>query len=197
MNRRTYIKNTALLLGYTVSATALAGLMASCQQEAKLTWQPVFLNNKQANLLAEITETICPKTKTPGAKELGVPQFIDKMLKELLTKKDQEAFVSGLEELDTRCEKSQGKSFLECTQTQREAFLTMLDKESPKFPPNMWGIVLIEKPEPVTFFRKVKSMTLMAYFTSEKIGKEVLAYKPIPGPYLACVPYHGEVIAYE
>jgi hypothetical protein len=197
MNRRTYIQNTALMLGYVVSASAVSDLLIACQKEVSLNWKPVFLTNTQADLLAEITETICPKTKTPGAKELAVPQFIDKMLKELLTEKDQQAFLKGLEELNEKCEKNYGKPFVACQKSQKEEFLTLLDKESPKFPPNMWGIVLVEKPKPITFFRKIKSMTLMAYFTSEKIGKEVLAYNPIPGQYLGCVAYTGQVLDYE
>ena len=32
----------------------------------------------------------------------------------------------------------------------------------------------------------------MAYFTSEKIGKEVLVYDPVPGKYIAALPYKGE-----
>lgn len=191
MNRREYIKNTALFLGYAVSASAVSDLLISCQNEAKLAWKPVFLNNNQANTIAEMAETILPKTATPGAKDLGVPQFIDKMLKELLTEADQKEFVEGIESLDKRCEKDYGKVFVACEQKQKEEVLTKLDKESAKFPPSLWGIVLIEKPDPITFFRKMKSLTLMGYFTSEKVGKEILRYDPVPGTYIGCMPLNG------
>lgn len=188
MNRREYIKNTTLLLGYAVSAGAVSELLTSCQKEAQLAWKPVFLTNNQANTIAEVAETILPKTATPGAKELGVPQFIDRMLKELLNEADQKEFVEGIEKLDNRCEQDYSKPFVECTQEQREEILTTLDKEAAKFPPSLWGIVLVEKPDPITFFRRMKSLTLMGYFTSEKIGKEVLAYDPVPGQYIGCMP---------
>ncbi len=191
MNRREYIKNTALFLGYAVSASAVSDLLVSCQNEAKLAWKPVFLNNNQANTIAEMAETILPKTATPGAKDLGVPQFIDKMLKELLTEADQKEFVEGIESLDKRCEKDYGKVFVACEQKQKEEVLTKLDKESAKFPPSLWGIVLVEKPDPITFFRKMKSLTLMGYFTSEKVGKEILRYDPVPGTYIGCMPLNG------
>nr|WP_290932663.1 gluconate 2-dehydrogenase subunit 3 family protein [Haliscomenobacter sp.] len=85
MNRRELLKSSGLFVGYAVSSATLTSLFISCQAEAKvnLDWNPVFLSKEQANTLAEITETILPKTKTPGAKELAVPQFIDKMLKEV------------------------------------------------------------------------------------------------------------------
>ena len=192
MNRREYIKNTALLLGYSVSVGAMSDLLISCKKDAKLTWKPVFLSNNQANTMAEVAETILPKTSTPGAKDLGVPQFIDKMLKELLTEKDQKEFVAGIESLDERCNNDYGKAFAECEQKQKEEILTKLDKEAAKFPPNLWGIVLDPKPAPITFFRRMKSLTLMGYFTSEKIAKEVLVYDPVPGTYIGCMPYNGQ-----
>jgi Gluconate 2-dehydrogenase subunit 3 len=188
MNRREYIKQTTLMLGYMVSVGSVSDLLIQSRKEATLPWKPVFLNASQAATIAEVAETICPETTTPGAKALGVPQFIDKMLKDLLSEKDQKEFLDGIEKLDARCATDYGKPFIGCSHTQREEILTKLDHESPKFPPNMWGIVLVEKPVTITFFRKMKSLTLMGYFTSEKIGKEVLGYDPIPGKYIGCIP---------
>ena len=37
-----------------------------------------------------------------------------------------------------------------------------------------------------SFFAKMKELTLTGYFTSEKVGKEVLNYDPIPGDYKGC-----------
>lgn len=188
MNRREVLKNTTLFLGYSLSAGALSELFIACHKEAQLNWQPVFLTNNQANLIAEITETILPKTETPGAKELGVPQFIDKMLKEMLSEADQKAFVEDLEKFDKTCEEANKKSFIECNQQEREAFLLKADKEAGKLPPSAWGITLVAKPDPVAFFRRVKSLTLLGYYTSEKVGKEILSYDPIPGEFIACMP---------
>lgn len=187
MNRREILKSSALFLGYAVSTTALSQTFLACTQDAKLAWKPVFLTNNQAASIAEITETILPKTKTPGAKELGVPQFVDKMLQDLLSQEEQKDFVAGLEKLEEECKKTHGKSFVECTPQQREAFLTQLDKEAEALPPSVWGIRLAP-PSPTPFFRRLKELTLLGYFTSQKIGKEVLGYDPIPGAYIACMP---------
>ncbi|MBB6002663.1 gluconate 2-dehydrogenase subunit 3 family protein [Arcicella rosea] len=188
MNRREVLKNTTLFLGYSLSAGALSELFIACQKEAQLNWQPVFLSNNQANLIAEIAETILPKTETPGAKELGVPQFIDKMLKEMLSEADQKAFVEDLEKFDETCEEANKKPFIECNEQEREAFLLKADKEAGKLPPSAWGITLVAKPDPVAFFRRVKSLTLLGYYTSEKVGKEILSYDPVPGAFIACMP---------
>lgn len=191
MNRRDALKNATLFLGYSVSATALTETFIACAKEAHLDWKPLFLTNNQANTVAEITETILPKTATPGAKELGVPQFVDKMLHDLLSKEDQTDFLAGLKALDKRSEADNGKLFVDATPAQREALLLALDKEAAPFPPSLWGITLKPSGPPV-FFRRLKSLTLLGYYTSEKVGKTILAYDPVPGPFIACMPFNGQ-----
>lgn len=191
MKRRDALKHTALLFGYAVTAGALTETFIACKNEARtvnLAWKPEFLSANQANTLAEMTETILPRTATPGAKDIGVPQFIDKVLKKLLSEADQKDFVAGLDKLEETCKSTNGKYFDECSKEQREALLLKMDKEAAKFPPSMWGITLVEKPDPITFYRRLKGLTLMAYFTSEKVNKELLVYDPVPGQYIACMP---------
>jgi hypothetical protein len=189
MNRRDVLKTTALAIGYAISSSALADVFISCKSEAKvnLSWKPVFLSEKQANTISEITETILPKTQTPGAKEIGVPQFIDKMLKDLLSPEDQKSFLADLEKMDDSCKSTYGKSFVECTPQQREEFLLKLDKEAAKSPPSVWGITLAA-PSPTPFYRRLKSLTLFGYFTSQEIGEKHLNFDPVPGPFQGCIP---------
>jgi len=40
----------------------------------------------------------------------------------------------------------------------------------------------------VPFFKMLKDLTYEGYFTSEKVGKEVLRFDPIPGSYQGCIP---------
>jgi Gluconate 2-dehydrogenase subunit 3 len=194
MNRREYLKNSALFIGYAVSASALSETFIACKSERKvnLDWKPTFLTQNQAKTLGEMTETILPKTATPGAKEIGVPQFIDSVLKKLLSPGEQEDFKKGLEALEETCQNENGKYFDECTQAQREALLLKMDKAAGKLPPSAWGITLVKNPDPVVFFRRLKALTITAYFTSEKIGKEVLVYDQIPGAFIGCMPLNGQ-----
>lgn len=190
MNRRDAIKTSALFLGYAVSSATLSSLFIRCQAGVKLDWKPVFLTPAQAQSVAEVAETILPKTSTPGAKELGVPQFIDLMLKESLAPEEQQDFLAGLKKLEADCESANGKSFLECSQEQREAFLLKLDREAGKLPPSVWGITLAP-PSPVAFFRRLKSLTMLGYFTSKQVGSEILSYEPNPMGFQACIPLNG------
>jgi hypothetical protein len=190
MQRRDALKHTALFFGYAVSVSALSETFVACSSQASLGWKPEFLTDNQATTIAEITETILPKTKTPGAKELGVPQFVDKMLNDLLSETEQKDFLAGLDTFDKACEVATGKSFVDCTEKQRQDFLLQQDKEAAKLPPSVWGIRLAA-PGPTAFFRRLKELTLLGYFTSEKVGKTLLGYDPIPGHYIACMPLTG------
>src|SRR5690349_20576208 len=84
MNRRQVLQRVAYLMGGAISAPAVLGLLNGCspKQEA-LSWQPVFFSKVQAALVAEVADIIIPRTSTPGAKDVGVPGFIDTMLKDV------------------------------------------------------------------------------------------------------------------
>ena len=192
MNRRTYLKNSSALLGLTFANHSIAKFLKTWDDAKVLEWKPILFTDFQAQMVAEIAETICPKTSTPGAKELAVPQFIELMVKDVMSPNDQKVFLEGIQEVDEKSKNQFGKPFLALDKSQKESMLIALDKESPNFPPTMWGIVLVEKPDPITFFRRIKSLTLTGYFTSEKIGKEVLAYDPIPGKFVPCMPLNGQ-----
>jgi Gluconate 2-dehydrogenase subunit 3 len=190
MNRRDAIKTSTLFLGYTVTAGALAQIFTACQNEPKAGATTVggFFNAEQMGLLGEITETILPKTNTPGAKEMNVPAFIDQSAKTVMTAEEQKQWVAGLKKLDDDCKAKTGKSFVKCSPEERSAYLLEIDKAAGAYPPSVWGITLVANPEPVGFFRHVKSLTLFGYFTSQKIYTEVLRYDPVPGAYLGCIP---------
>lgn len=189
MNRRDAIISSGWLAGYALTSASLSTLFLSCQAEVKLDWQPVFLPKKEAHTLAEVTETILPKTSTPGAKELGVPQFIDKVLKDVLGEDDQKKLLEGLKQIEAEAKEKHGKSFAECSVEERQAILLALDEAAAKQPgvPSVWGITL-GVPPPTPFFRQLKSLTLLGYYTAEEVGKNILRYDPVPGDYVACMP---------
>src|SRR5882724_78506 len=105
MNRREAIQKTALALGYAISAPALAAVLNGCKPSPELNYEPIFFTEDQTNVLAEITEILLPRTTTPGAKDAGVPSFIDILIKEVYPKKDQDAFLKELTAFDDEAKK--------------------------------------------------------------------------------------------
>ncbi len=187
MNRREAFKNTALLLGVTLSGSTLTALMQSCQKQSRVDWQPKFFTPEQAAVVSEICETILPKTETPGAKDLKVDIFVDLMINETLGEADQKHVREGYEKFVATCDEMFGKSFTKLSEEERKEVLTRVEKESNTFNPSVWGSPLGEQ-APVDFYRRVKQFTLVGYYTSEYIGKNVLVYDPIPGEQKGCIP---------
>src|SRR6478736_4334968 len=105
MNRREALQRTAMMLGYAVSAPALAGVLNGCKASPELAFKPTFFSEDQALSIEILSEIIIPKTTTPGAKDAGVPGFIDQMLKEVYSKEDQDKFLKGLTEFDNDAKK--------------------------------------------------------------------------------------------
>jgi hypothetical protein len=194
MNRRQAIHRTALALGYAISAPALAGVLKGCKPVPELAYTPVFFTEAQARTIAEMTELIIPKTSTPGAKDAGVPAFIDSMLHEVYAKRDQDSFLEGLTAFDADAQESYGETFGECKPEEQLALFkkhhdAAIASAGSGGPTGWWNTKQgADKP----FVLKLKELTLLGFFTSEPGATEVLQYNQVPGPYKGCVPL-GEV----
>jgi gluconate 2-dehydrogenase gamma chain len=181
MNRREAIQRTSLLLGYAVSAPALMGLFQGCKAAPELTYTPSFFTKEQAETVSELAELIIPKTDTPGAKETGVPAFIDAILKECYSAEDQQRFLTGLAEFEADAQKTYGDTFVYLKpEQQTEVYKKFHDPaaaEAKKSPSN-----------PKPFALMLKELTLLGFFTSEPGATQVLQYEAVPGRYHGCVP---------
>lgn len=187
MKRREAIKNTALLGGSTVLASALMSLLQSCQEESRLGWEPKFLTNAQAKMVASLVDTILPKTSTPGGLDVKVDMFLDLAFAKMYDEKGQEKLRLELNAFDQEAKDQFGKVFADLSEEQKKEFLMEKERSSPKFGYGVWGAGVGEQ-KPVGFYRSLKSMMIMAYCTSEEIGKNVLKYEPVPGEFIGCMP---------
>jgi len=188
MNRRDALKNTLLAMGYSLTVPSLISIFNSCSSNNSITWKPLFLSGEQATVIAELAETILPKTETPGAKDLNIDRFIDKMLHQVFSPEEQQLFIKGLADFEKQSKELNGKTFADSSPEERKKLLTKMEQETEKTPPSVWGINLKKDAGPLPFYRQAKSLTLLGYFTSQEIGKKVLVYDPVPGPFVADVP---------
>ncbi|NRB49192.1 MAG: gluconate 2-dehydrogenase subunit 3 family protein [Saprospiraceae bacterium] len=179
MDRREAIKRTSLLLGGAISSSAMAGLLSGCQASPSVDWSPVFLEQEQARMVESIADCILPATETPGALDVGVPAFIDLMLKDAYSAEEQNRFLTGLSSLEASSQEKYEKGFLYCSNEDQTALLTTLEKEAASAP---------------SFIRMAKELTLLGYFTSEPIMSNVLNYNPVPGKYEGCVDATAETV---
>jgi hypothetical protein len=185
IDRREALRRTALLLGGVVSAPTLAGMLAGCEASGhEVGGTPRALTVDQSDLVATIAEHILPETDTPGAKSAGVHRFIDTMLAEYYSPAARTHFVDGLKDVDARAQRAGAKSFTRARPEQQVAILTELDGEAYR----QGARPASKGPEAVPFFRTMKELTLLGYYTSEVGATKELQYNPVPGRFEGCVP---------
>jgi gluconate 2-dehydrogenase gamma chain len=174
-----------MLMGGALSAPAIMGVLNGCTAKPAIDWKPEFLSAEQGSVITRLADIIIPATDTPGAKEVGVPGFIDKMLKDCYSKEEQQRFLDGLKEFDERADKEMGDPFSELNEDDQTSFVHSAHKDAvEKFSSSRYARPAIPKP----FMLVVKELTLLGYFTSEVGATKVLQYEAVPGAYKGCVP---------
>lgn len=183
LDRREALRRVTFLLGGALSAPAMAGVLAgalACERSARVpgaSWTPRALSPLQGETVAVVAEHIIPETDTPGARAVGVHEFIDTMLAEYYGEAERAQFAAGLEDLDRRSHALHDVNFLAAGADQQRALLVALDRESHAAPPGP------------SFFRMMKELTLLGYYTSEAGATRELRYEQVPGRYEGCVPF--------
>jgi hypothetical protein len=198
MDRRTVIKNLALIVGG-------ATLLPSCLHKDGTTYyrlKHITIDADQQQLIADMAETIIPKTNTPGAKDLNLPAFVLKMVDDCYSKKDQQAFLAGLNQFNDMVKQKYGSSFSDLDSKKREEVLNAFEKsikpaaEQPKSikPVNEAG-KSIEAPKkkpdvpPLNlFYGAVKQQTIFGYTNSQYFMTKQVVYELVPGRYNAHFP---------
>jgi hypothetical protein len=186
MDRRESLKQIVLLMGGTLSAPALVGLLsASRASAAEVDWKPRFLTPEQAVLVAEVAEIFIPRTDTPGAKDIGIAAFIDGMLHDVYPEKDRRRFLQGLAGFARAEGSNAGHDFLRMDASQQSAYVRAVhDAAIDARRRSMPGQV----DEALPFILMLKELTLIGFFTSEAGATQVLQHVAVPGRLLACIP---------
>ncbi len=181
MDRRQALQRAGLVLGYAISAPVIAGIMNGCKSTPELTYKPVFFTEEQAGLVSEVAAIIIPKTDTPGAKEVGVPAFIDQLIKQCYKKEDQDRFLAGLAEFDEGAKKAYGDSFMDLDPAKQKEYVK---KTHDAALDAVKAGTVKDKP----FILVAKELTVVGFYTSEEGASKILQYAPVPGAFHGCVP---------
>lgn len=186
MNRRDAIKKVAILVGGTLSAPTLMAMSRWEQNILPHTEGGIIFNltELQSRIVAEVAEMIIPKTDTVGAKEVGVPAFIEMMLKDCYAQPEHLSFMEGITALEE-------SKFLEMDGLLRTKRLKKIEDETKammkarevkqtKMGDNDDKEEMKAVPKGLPFWRLMKELTLLGYFTSEAGIKASFEYVQIP-----------------
>ena len=199
MNRRDAIGRVALLMGGAVIGAEF--FVSGCKSGGSAPKvADLFLPDNVA-FLDEVADTILPTTSSPGAKAAQVGHFMAVMVQDCYTTSDQETFLEGIGKLNDASDKKFSKKFMELTPQQRTDLLVDLDKEQKEYTAKKnkdaeadaakhKGEKDYKAPEvPNHYFKMMKELTLLGYFTSEIGATKALRYIAVPGHYDGNVPY--------
>ena len=181
MNRREAVSRVALLLGGTIVGAGY--FLEGCKPADRKAGQLAEFTPDEVAYLDEIAETILPATDTPGAKDAKVGAFMTVMVKDCYEERDQKEFRRGMEKINELSNKKFDKNFMLITPQQRHDLLVELDKEALEHLKNK------KDDEATHYFRLMKELTLLGYFTSEPGATKALRYVETPGRYEGCIPY--------
>ena len=178
MNRREALKSVALLMGGTVIGAQ--AFLSGCTAEEKPGKE--LFSESDLKLMDEVGETILPETSTPGAKAVGIGSFMAMMVKDCYSKEEQKAFNEGLKKLEVDYKEQFGTSFQEGKAEDRLGFLGKLNEE-------FYNAQAKGEEASLLYFKMLKELTLLGYFTSEIGATQALRYIETPGRYDGCMPY--------
>ena len=168
--------------------------------------------------LNEVAETILPATSTPGAKAARVGPFMALMVNDTYEPREQQLFRTGMKKIDDESRKSNGAGFMKATPKQRLALLERLDREQKAYmdarevaqrkksgkaadafvpdqrkemapAPDANAAPAITADSPDHYFRMMKDLTLLGFFTSEIGYTQAQRYVESPGRFDPCAPY--------
>jgi len=164
------------LMGTTVTASFLSPLSATERLDLGTRLQEELgtagsLSTGTRDLVTRVADLVLPRTDTPGALDVRVPEFVDLLMTKWYTTAERAGFEKGLADLDLRA-----GGFIAKPEAAQVALLKTLDgKKGPKGSAE-------------DAFGTLKWLTLYGYFTSERVQREVLKTVIMPGRFDGCVP---------
>ena len=176
--RREILRRAAWLLGSAISAPAALAVLQGCsaKQEPGVVVATKFLTTAELATVAEVAEIMIPKTDTSGAKDAGVPAFIDVALDGLYPQPDRDRFRKGLADFENAAQAS-GKPFLERDPAARVDYVK-----------STLTAALAGEHSPKPFILMTRELVLLGYFTSKVGITENMEYVPVPTAFHGCVP---------
>ena len=211
ISRREAIQRVSAMLG-GLTLVGGSALLAACEKERPKAPVQSAIGQFTADDIAyldEIADTILPTTSTPGAKAAHTGAFMALMVTDTYEPKNQQVFRDGMRTLDEASRKANGTTFMASTPAQRLTLLETVDREGKshmdareaarkakakadtvKTPGRDVGAAnAITADTPTHYFRMMKELAMLGYFTSEIGCTQAMRYIETPGRYDPCIPY--------
>ncbi len=173
--RRQFIRNALLAVGVAgVPLPAFEALAKPARRSARYFSAPRFA------VLDALSETIMPRTDTPGARDVLVPARIDTLMKTWASAQTKIDFARVLDEVEAAARASDPKGLATLPAAKQLEIVTAFDRAKMKDPA----------------YLKLKGLVLAFYYLSEAGATQELHYEHVPGAWEPSIPVTAETRGY-
>ncbi len=172
MNRRLLLKGMGAITLYSSFPAVMGEFLSSCNNKTT-TPRNGFFTDEEYAVLEQLCNTLLPKTTTAGALEVQVPYFVDLVVKNCVAPADQQTIQKGLQQLNAEA----GGKFVSLSKEDKLQLVNKTDEAA------------FKDDAAKAWYRIVKKLSLIGYFTSKEGMTTALNYVKVPGDYKACIPY--------
>jgi hypothetical protein len=176
MDRRSSLKLTVAAMAHLGMGGAWISLN-SCQSDIIGSNNLLVLSENQLSIVTLFSDIVIPRTDTPGASDVGVPQSIDQILFHSFDLNNRNQILDGINRIDLLSREQYLLPFLDLDIERQKKLVTILSSDASQSP----------NPKNHLFFI-LRGLVIMAFFRSETANKKVLKFDPVPGIYLPCIP---------
>lgn len=159
MDRRDFVKQLSAGMGAALAPGVLGAILSGCQPGTESTG---LVRPDEQEILGSLADAIIPRTDTPGARDAGVPEYIEMMLAHFTPPDQVETFRSQLDWVSSWLAEQNARRLEDVAEEPRNALLVALDEQafgagtSDDLPPGEPALFAILKP-----------LTVAGYYTSE------------------------------
>jgi len=201
-------------------AAGVAAVFTILPRQAAASWARLLRSDRathplspaQLRLVTAIGDAIIPRTDTPGASDVGVPQWIELVVSEHMSAEHRAAFVAGLASIDDLSRRISGGAFADLSPAVRGKVMASLDP-----PENRLQRLLARKPDIAYYvqtatsrverlfhwgsarnaYTELKALVVQGYFTSEPVWTGVLHTRVMPGSFIGDLAYAPPLTAHD
>ena len=173
MKRRQALKKSGWIGASAIFGPGFMMALQGCASDSVLTDELLVFDPAQFALTQAIADTILPRTESPSATDVHVPEFMDLLLRDVFSNEAKEHLLKGLDQFDLDCKAANEKPFVKLDAAERHAYLRPLDEE----------VMSANYPDKIPFYYTFKKLCLSIYYSTEEGIKQNLKYNPIPGSY--------------
>src|SRR5690348_12530329 len=188
MDRREALVRVAGLMGGMLSASALLAVekvYAGAAAQGVGSSGNSILSGSQRAIVSGVVDIMIPRTETPGALDVGVPDFIDVMIRDVYSPGDRDRYLTGLAAFDAAAISQHGQTFVALESTQRVDLVRKVHDAAIAEERRLRSQhARVQRP----FILLTKELTLLGFFTSQVGATRVLQYVAVPGSWHGCLP---------